>query len=56
MNNFEWIKNHSDKESLGRCLCDLVDVNVGDCEKCPVSEQCSPGNNGYIKWLEKEHK
>lgn len=55
MNNFEWIKEQSTIDSLGHCLCDLYDGKIADCEKCPVSEKCSYGKNGYVQWLKEPH-
>ena len=55
MNNFKWIKEESNLKSLGYYLCDLYDGKNADCDKCPVTELCSPGNNGYVEWLRTEH-
>lgn len=55
MNNYEWVQNSKSLEDLGYDLCELTDIEKGDCDCCPVSNLCEPGLNGYIEWLKKEH-
>ena len=55
MNNHEWLLQQHDLKELGHELCYMTDLEKQDCELCPCSNYCSLGQNGYIKWLEKEH-
>lgn len=55
MNNFEWIKEYSDIDSLGHYLCSLFEAYLEECDKCPVSSMCSPGKNGFVEWLKKKY-
>ena len=50
MTNFEYLKTLDAKE-VGHELCRLT-----ECGNCPVMERCSLGHNGYIDYLEDEHK
>lgn len=50
MTNYEWVKSMP-VEELGHELCRL-----SDCGRCPVSEICERGKNGYITWLKEKHK
>ena len=56
MNNFEWIKDHNDSDSLGKDLCDYTEEKLGECERCPFYDSCEWGYNGFKKWLKEEHK
>ena len=50
MTNYEWLKSMS-VEELGHELC-----RISECERCPVSDKCELGKNGYITWLKEENK
>ena len=53
MNNYEWFKEQN-LEEVGHELCELVDIEFDDCERCPVSKYCSLGTNGFIEWFKQK--
>lgn len=55
MTNHEKLKEMTLEEAAA-FLCDLIDEKYDDCEKCPVTELCSLGKNGFKVWLEREAK
>lgn len=60
MNNFEYLKSMT-IEQMSHFLCDTIENLSEDeyypCDMCPVSDKCTEGRNGWLKWLkEGEHE
>lgn len=51
MTNFEKLKN-MDLRETANLLCEVFEKC--ECDKCPVSNLCELGKNGFVKFLESE--
>ena len=59
MTYFEKIKEYVEKDesdALGRFICNIFDLKVGDCDLCPATDFCSRNHNGWEALMRKEFK
>lgn len=60
MTNFEWLKSlpvdEFAREWCYRLELAAMKTDEHQCDICPWSGRCKPGNNGCEEWLREEHK
>jgi hypothetical protein len=54
MKNYEYLQKHS-AEDIAYFLCEAMEYLSKEeyypCDRCPMRERCSYGENGWLNWL-----
>ena len=61
MTNYEYFASSLGLEELAQALCDIVDhkdvpKNAYCCDYCIAKDKCNWQHNGFIDWLQEEHR